>query len=288
VLLVPGYGMNAFIFGYHPRGHSMERSLADAGFEVWSVDLRAQGASRPLRSGALPPSLLAYVQEDLPTAIEVVLRETGCRNERVHLVGCSLGGSVAYAHLALAGPGRVASLVAIGAPLRWTEVHPALRLAFGSPRLMGVIRVSGTRRLAQRALPLAARLPELLRPYMNTTHVDLDRADRLAEAVEDPQPLVNRDLARWMRAGDLELGGCNVAAALARVDLPLLILLSNRDGIVPEAAALSARDAWGASTVDVLRVGDRDEWFAHADLFIANSSPKRVFEPIARWLEARE
>ena len=45
VAIVPGYGMNSFIFGYHPRGLSLEEHLAEAGFEVWSLDLRGQGGS---------------------------------------------------------------------------------------------------------------------------------------------------------------------------------------------------------------------------------------------------
>jgi hypothetical protein len=42
VLIVPGYGMNSFIFSFHPRGLSLEGYLADAGFEVWRADLRGQ------------------------------------------------------------------------------------------------------------------------------------------------------------------------------------------------------------------------------------------------------
>jgi hypothetical protein len=44
--IVPGYGMNAFIFGYHPNGASMERFLAEQGFEVWSLYLRGQEGTR--------------------------------------------------------------------------------------------------------------------------------------------------------------------------------------------------------------------------------------------------
>lgn len=45
VLIVPGYGMNSYIFGYHPRGDSMVKCLAARGLEVWTVDLRGQGRS---------------------------------------------------------------------------------------------------------------------------------------------------------------------------------------------------------------------------------------------------
>src|ERR1700722_11762733 len=54
VLIVPGYGMNSYIFSYHPRGVSFEGHLPQAGFEVWRVDLRGQGRSRPGPSGSSP------------------------------------------------------------------------------------------------------------------------------------------------------------------------------------------------------------------------------------------
>ena len=45
MLIIPGYQMNSSIFGYHPTGASIEDHLAARGLEVWSVDLRGQGAS---------------------------------------------------------------------------------------------------------------------------------------------------------------------------------------------------------------------------------------------------
>ena len=56
------------------------------------------------------------------------------------------------------------------------------------------------------------------------------------------------------------------------------------DGIVPEAAALSALARAGAPG-EVLRVGDRRRPYAHADLFVANDAPADLFLPVARWLE---
>src|SRR5690242_8776332 len=45
VLIVPGYGMNSFIFSFHPTGPSLVECLAARGLEVWTVDLRGQGRS---------------------------------------------------------------------------------------------------------------------------------------------------------------------------------------------------------------------------------------------------
>src|SRR5512140_1240972 len=46
VVIVPGSGMNSFIFGFHPAERSLEATLAHKGLVVYSADLRGQGKSR--------------------------------------------------------------------------------------------------------------------------------------------------------------------------------------------------------------------------------------------------
>jgi pimeloyl-ACP methyl ester carboxylesterase len=286
VLIVPGYGMNAFIFGFHPRGTSMERWLAEAGLEVWSASLRNGGRSRAAASLPTVPSLRAFAETDIPVLIDAVLSATRTRASKVDLIGCSLGGSLLYAHMALVPGSPVGSLVSMGGPLRWTELHPLLKVAFSSPWLVGLVPLRGTRALAARALPLLARTP-ILSIYMNTANVDLTHAAQLVQTVDDPHPRVNRDIALWVRARDMVLRGVNVTDAMRKVDNPLLLVVSNRDGIVPESTAVYAAEVWGGTDVDVLRVGDDDVWYAHADLFVGDEAPEKVFTPIAEWLLSR-
>lgn len=287
VLIVPGYGMNDFIFGWHPQGRDMVRCLAETGLEVWVVTLRHQGRSRRTARPAPPPGLRAYALEDLPAAVQGVLSHSHSQADRVDLVGASLGGTVAYAHLALSDEHQVATLIAIGAPLQWITLHPLLAVAFRSRRLARVLPMAGVRHTARAAFPLLARVPGVLSLYMNTDHVDLRQASELSRTVDDPHPVVNRDIAQWVRDRDVVIDGVRVSEALAEVRLPLLVLLANRDGISPPDAVLSARDAWGGQDVEVLEVGTPEDWYAHADLFIAPEAPQRVFEPMAAWLEAR-
>ena len=290
VLIIPGYGMNAFIFGFHPRGTSMERCLAEAGFEVWTANLRAQGPSRRLDAHAPGPSLRAYAEKDVTALAHAVVARTQTGARSVDLIGASLGGSIAYAHLALVRDSPVHALIAIGAPLRWTEIHPVLQTLFGSPWIAGQLVVRGVRPLMRAGAPLLRWYPQLLSIYMNAAHVDLAAIDQMVNTVEDPHPRVNRDIAKWMLARDLVLRRRNVTEALRERtrDRPLLVVVSNRDGIVPESANLSVLDAWAGSDVDVLRVGDDRDWYAHADLFIGNDAPRALFEPMAAWLLARQ
>ena len=284
LLIVPGYGMNSFIFSYHPRGTSMERCLAEGGFEVWAMDLRGQGESKPTFARPGDCTLFNYAALDVPTAVERVLTTTETRSRTLTMVGCSLGGSIAYGYLALNKKNRISELITMGAPLRWAEVHPMLRVAFASPALIGSIRLTGTRALVQNAFPLLVRVPQLLSLYMNHATIDIHRMQEMTQTVEDPSPRVNRDIARWIRKGDLLLDGVNVTRALRGVEVPLLVVLSNRDGIVPRRTTESVLDAWGGDDVEVLVAGDDENWYAHANLFVSNDCPDLVFSPIIRWL----
>lgn len=284
VLFVPGYGMNNFILGYHPRGTSLEASLARAGFEVWSVNMRGQGGARPARPSAPSPSIAGFVGSDVPAAVDAVLAATHTQTGGVVLAGCSLGGTVVYAYAGLSADERVRGLITIGGPLRWDETHPAVKLLYSSPWLAGRLHMKGARRLARIALPVAARLPGVLDLYMNRKQVDLSAASQMVNTVDDLYPRINEEIARWIGRRDLVLDGRNVTEAVGKLEVPLLLVLANRDGIVPPGAVLPARAAWGSDAVEVLNVGTDDEWYAHADLFISNRAPELVFDPLADWL----
>lgn len=283
LVIVPGYGMNAYIFGFHPRGDSMEACWAYQGFEVWSVNLRGQGGSRR-RGGARNFNLTHIVTEDLPAAIEGVLANTATQVRAVDAVGCSLGGTYFYAYLALHDDHKVNSVVAMGAPLRWEVVHPALRLAFSQPELLGRIRMRGTQALARTIFPLLTRVPGLLEIYLHPEIVEMRALADLTRTIEDPVPGINRQIGYWMRHRDLVLNNVNITRKLAARTNPLLCVIANGDGIVPRETALSGLRAMGSRVREVLEVGDDSQAYAHADLFVSNHAKEHVFDPIASWL----
>ena len=285
ILIVPGYGMNAFIFGFHPEGRHLERCLAEEGFEVWSVNLRGQGRSRAMESGARRASVRTLVDIDMPAAIAGALRNSASEASHVDLIGCSLGGTLAYAHLAREPDTAVRRVVTIGSPLRWGHVPVYFRMVFRSPELAGAVPIKGVRWAAKRVAPLARLVPQALSLYANPAHLDLSRLAEMAETVEDPSPLVNRDMARWFRDGDLRIGGESVAEGLGRIQRDLMVVRASRDGIVPDDAVQSVVPAWGdRARVQELVVGQGDDWYAHADLFVGHESPERVFAPVATFL----
>jgi pimeloyl-ACP methyl ester carboxylesterase len=287
VLIVPGYGMNSFIFSYHPHGLSLEGYLAEAGFEVWRVDLRGQGASRSVGGGD------TYLLEDLAltdltVAVEAALERTKTGADRVNLIGASLGGTIMFIHAVLSRAHRIGAMIAMGSPVRWVDVHPAIKVAFSWPTLVGAVRFKGTRRFAEIALPhLAKRTPWLLSIYMNPEITDTSAASEMVKTVEDPNRHVNRQIAHWIRAKDLVLRGVNVSEGLASVKEPLLCVSALGDGIVPRRTAEFPYLAAGSPDKKLIEVGTEQIAMAHADLFISSEAHARVFDPIARWLEAR-
>src|SRR4051812_8091288 len=95
VLIVPGYGMNSFIFSFHPSGLSFESFLTAAGFEVWRADLRGQGQSRCL-GGSDVYGLDDLAAVDLAAILAAVVEHSGTGVDRADVIGCSLGGTIAF------------------------------------------------------------------------------------------------------------------------------------------------------------------------------------------------
>ena len=286
VLIVPGYGMNSFIFSYHPHGHSLESYLVHAGFEVWRADLRGQGKSVSVGGGD-SFSLEDLAVTDVGAAVVAALARSRTGADRVDIIGASLGGTIVFLHAVLEQGNRLASIVAMGSPVRWVDIHPAIKVAFSVPALVGQVRLRGTRRLAGLALPHLARLlPSVLSIYMNAGITDVSA--EMVKTVEDPNRHINREIAYWIRNKDLVVRGKNLSEAIGDLQNPLLCVLARGDGIVPQRTAEFPYHAVASREKRLLEVGTRERAMAHADLFVSNGAQEGVFEPIAAWLAAQE
>jgi pimeloyl-ACP methyl ester carboxylesterase len=285
-LIVPGYGMNSFIFGFHPHGLSLVEYLASRGIEVWSVDLREQGRSE--RTFGNNRYGLAEMVDDTAVAIKHVLAHTQTGATQVDLIGASLGAALMFGYMARTKDAPVRCLVNVGGLVTWVKIHPAVRAAFYSSRLIGLVRLRGTRKLAGMALPVLARYaPRVLSVYMNASSTDTSQAATMVQTVEDPNPYVNMDIARWMADRDLILRGVNVSRALRDMHHPFLCIVANDDGIVPPETARAPYDTIGSDDKELLAVGDPTFPMAHADLFLSTGCQDKVFEKLASFLLAR-
>src|SRR5690554_4425151 len=288
VMMIPGYCMNTFILSYHPGGTSMVSHLVDRGFEVWTANLRGQGESRRRWPGGEDHGFKELALIDLPAVRDKALTESLLQADAIDLVGCSLGATVIYAYLAHHPTDhQVGSVISIGGPLRWNRSHPLVRLVLSSPALAGALPIRGTRQMAKMMLPVARRFPKMLQLYLNAELIDISAADELVKTIDDPTRRLTRQIAHWLKARDLVVGGLNISQGLYDVDVPLMCVLANQDGIVPPASALSVLDHIGSRHTEVVRVGDTRYPHAHADLFVSRGAQESVFEPMARWLGER-
>lgn len=284
VLIVPGYGMNSYIFGFHPRGPSMVECLSARGLEVWTVDLRGQGRSIRAR-GNNRYGMADLAVEDLGAAIAYVLTNTQTGARTLDVIGCSLGTALAFAHVACVEGAPVHALVSMAGLVTWKGAHPIVRFAFGSPRLVGLMRMRNTRQLARFALPVVARVaPSLLSVYLNHQSTDLTQAAKMVQTVEDPHPIINREIAEWIKRGDLVVRGVNVSAKVPAMQNPFFCVVANDDGIVLPVTSRHTYDVIGSETKRLLLVGDPGQPIAHADLFLCNGAQQRIFAPIADFL----
>ncbi len=291
MIIVPGYQMNSSVFGYHPNGASLEEHLAARGLEVWSVDLRGQGAAARTW-GETRFGLAELAIEDLGAAIAYA--RAAAKSDTVDVIGCSLGTALAFAHVACVPDAKVTCIVAMGGVVTWGRVNRALRTVARAPWIVGQFRMTGTRKLARAALPVVARIaPKLLSIYLNVATTDTSQPDLLVATVEDPNPVMNRQIARWLVNRDLVVRRpgneerVNVSHALATMTLPFLCVNGRQDGVVPPETSRLMYEAIGSTDKTLLEVGDAETPMAHADLFLARRAEELVFEPVAQWLLAR-
>lgn len=199
-----------FLHGWGLSPAVYRRPLARlAAGDLWVVApaLPGFGGSHPLPGGPRSVHHLADWVVELIDAVGVT--------EPVQLVGHSLGGGVATA-LAARHPDRVRSLVllnAVGAPT-WCQVA-------GTPR-----------RLAERPLwDWAVHLTGDLRPGRNA------RGAAWTMIEEAAGNLARRPSSFWLAADVARRADCSPELrSLARRDLPVAVLWSTGDGVIPRAA----------------------------------------------------
>ncbi len=283
VVFVPGFAMNSFILGHHPRGDSIAAHLARQGFEVWTCDMRSYGLSESI-GGNRDFGLTQVGVEDVGAVIEGILARTEVLADGVDAIGCSLGATYVFIHHCWAQNSQIRRIINLGGPLRWTAVHGLFRALASTPKLWRLARMRGTRRIAKVGLPLAAKIPGFLHLYLHPAICDLSEPSTLVQTVEDPIPRVNEEVARWVKLGDLIDAGRNLTEDMRACTLPLMTVVANADGIVPEATTCSAHNVVASTDRRLIYAGDEHTPMAHADLFMSDPAPARVFEPLADWL----
>jgi pimeloyl-ACP methyl ester carboxylesterase len=288
IVLCHGLAANRIIFDFAPD-RSLARSLAEAGFDVWSLDLRAHGMShRPgFFSREWRYNFDDYVKSDVPSIVDYVCDQCAC--EKVFWIGHSLGGMLGCAYAKLSGGTKLAGLIGVAAPvhLDHAKVHRILRGLTWLP----VVPFSFVGGLLA---PLAGKIPGWIwRRLFFSKNIDKENRKRLiANLVEDTSSKLVKQVMDWAQQGTCCFmdGEIDYFENLNKTHLPILFLAAEKDQLAPVLRIQSAYTKTGSKDKQ-LRVfgidsGD-DHDYGHLDLLLGDHAQDEVYPEILEWLEHR-
>jgi alpha-beta hydrolase superfamily lysophospholipase len=298
VLLVHGLAQNRHSWTLPAR--SFENFLVAEGFRTFNVELRGHGLSRA-NGAEVPASFEAYLDYDLPAAVEFVSERAGGRP--VFYVGHSLGGTIGYCvgprvqeHLAgivsFAGPFHLGqgnlpmrllakTGVALDRLTRLTRVHPQTFYV----DLIGLVAQHGMFALDSRFTPNAIQFwhPGGMEREIVKQRIGLG-FDRTSFAVFWL-------LVRWIASGHLlgTEGGTHFEERIFDLRVPILFAVGDQDGVVPVSAVQEAYAKVGSADRTLAVFGDpcSDCHFGHLDLICGKHAPEHVWPHIADWMVRR-
>ena len=291
VLLCHGLATNHLNFDFSPP-YSLAHALAEAGFEVYSLDWRGAGDSRPPKGrGRFDFDADDLIEHDAPAVLDLVLGLTEARE--LFWVGHSLGGLVGYAVLGGAEAKRVRGLCVLGAPVY-----------FHYPRWLALLM----RACTWLAWPIAFRqrlLSQACAPFVG--HLTLPLSDVLvnpkaivpkvlrsiyANLIDSMGYRLLRQLDDWTRHDRFcsRDAKTDYRARLADVTRPVLVLGGTQDGLAPPPAIKAQAALLGSADKTVMLFG-RDNGdvleYGHGDLLFGQGAPREVYPRIVSWVAER-
>lgn len=279
VVLCHGLGANRFSYDLAPE-LSFAKWLADAGFDVYTLELRGHGRSQKAGQGSLRYGwgLFDYAWRDLPAAIEAIFDRTGHR--QLHFVGHSMGGIAALARLA-SGESRVRSLITLASAMDYSgtpSVFHGVRKLLPLSKLMPAVPLGP---LSTAFSSVALAVPNAV-DAANVNYRNVDRARyRLLTAVgfHPVSSPVLAELATCFDPGGLRDGERRYAQALPATTPTIAIAGTADIQCSPEAAARHAHSmqAFG-------RAHGQTEDYGHFDLMMGVRARLEVWPVLHDWL----
>ena len=290
VMLVHGFGQNRYT--WHSSRRSFSNYLADAGFDVFNVDLRGHGRSR--RFGAPRPRLLEeYIREDVPAFVREALKIA--ETDRLFLVGHSMGGLISYSAAGSLLKKEVRGICSIGSPYRFGQGSALLlflREMAGWVGFTGIfdhnpalpVRMIGQHLHKRAALWDAAGIPLPIRGWVPGGMEREVLSEYLGKAFERTSLKVALDIFRAGRGeGWKSLDGMiDFGASFEMLERPLLVIAGTEDQLAP---VQSVRPAWelSRSTDKTFRAFP----FGHIDLIMGRQASGTVWPLVRDWLLQR-
>ncbi len=290
VLLVHGFAQNRY--SWHSSKRSISAWLAARGYDVWNLELRGHGRSRDAGKGGA---------ERFEDYVNDALIASEALPGPAFWMGHSLGGAVLYGAATRAAPGAPEArgraprgVIGIGALFRFGRANPAMAFltrathALKDLPIMGrfqvrtqlagqlIGRLYGLSDATGYAVPLSGWWPGSLEPEI--------LQERLENGFDWTSITVWQEMSRWAAEGRVDF-----EERWKSTDVPLLVLLGDRDHLLPPDDGRAAYDLSGSQD-RTLRIFD--DWhdevhWGHLDLILGKLAPKHVWPYLERWMRAR-
>lgn len=195
LIFVHGVGSTAAIWDYQLRDFGRDRLCG-------AIELRGNGASKP------DPDPATIAREGF--AQDVLAVADSLRVPRFAIVGCSLGGVVAF-ELWRSVPERIAAMLVVGSFARYPDGEQVAHRISGEARAAGSMRAYGELRAAKLGLP----------------------PDRLYETVEQ---FACKSLDCFVASTQATWTG-DYRGILPTIDVPVLVAYGEHDVVAPRALA---------------------------------------------------
>lgn len=307
ILFIHGYGQNRLTW-HHPL-LSLPARTAQLGHPSYFLDLRGHGRSREMNP-VMPSGYPDFIDQDIPAAVDFIREHSG--QDKVLLLGHSMGGLTA-AIAAARRPEHILGVAAMASPCRNFGRSPTFGLL--SYKIYGTL--AAKIRMSAHGRTLAPRLPGVRLDLLGRIEEPLD--NRILPKLPEPlrnlgermffpvRPWIKGSLPEGMD-GDRMLMGFDWASGgvtaetltlayqghlpgeqdqdlvehLKTLTLPVLLISSPQDQMVPTEAALTAADFPLCEVAEHVVSG-----FGHGDIVLGKEAPARTWSLLEAWLARR-
>jgi pimeloyl-ACP methyl ester carboxylesterase len=296
IILCHGTGVNALLFDIVPES-SLARFLANAGWDVWALDLRGHGHSQkpnPLwrlrGDDGYTWDVDSHLKLDIPAAISLVLETTGA--PQVHWLGLSKGANLIFAFLAVGDQKKIKSAIPVAGSLDFSGSGSDYEKLLRYRTLLNLVPRVPTKWFANLMVPFTGMFTNRLEKFLywpgNIT--PLVAKTFHAHGFEDIAPGVLRQQATLFDPGGMRSRDdvTHYFDHLGKVETPILCITGDRDYQCPTSATKKSFDAVSSSTKEFVTFGKEQghkEHYGHMDLIAGRHASVDVYPTILNWLD---
>jgi len=272
---------------------SLAHWLAEQGYDVWVPDLRGSGKSErpsPNVKKRWDWCVDDFIEKDMPAFVDYILERSSYK--KLHWIGHSMGGILLFCYCARYGSDKIASGVAAGAGLDYSEASSSYRAIEPLKEIGRHLKRIPVRYWSRQFAPLFGRVWNPIEAsFFHPANIAPAAARSIPAGVQyDLSGEVLYQLASLFKEGGFLSadGRIHYAEIASRVELPILLLAGERDLQCRPKVVAKARRLLGGKHNRMLTYGKnhgQEEDYGHFDLFSGLRVEREVFPDVETWLQ---